>query len=137
MARIARVVITDLAHHVSSGGPVRGKGRTNDAAAALRKFGERGERPPGFPRERSRLYILQSRVPRANDQPGRRSPWSIGDTFLTLSATGQYKVSLGRTATTLDYEDATGIVTFAFDITPAEKQSARNWTLHLDGRALG
>jgi hypothetical protein len=46
-------------------------------------------------------------------------------------------VSLGRTARTSVHEDATGIVTFVFDITPAEKQSAGNWTLHLDGRALG
>jgi hypothetical protein len=47
-----------------------------------------------------------------------------------------YKVSFGRTARTLVYEDAGGTLLFAFDCSPAEKQSGKRWNLHLGKKAL-
>ena len=43
----------------------------------------------------------------------------------------EYKVSFGRAARTLLYEDAVGILRFVFDVTPNNDQSEKRWTLHL------
>jgi len=43
---------------------------------------------------------------------------------------GEFKVSFGRVARTLKYEDSDGTITFPFDVSPSEK-SPGHWKLHM------
>ena len=43
----------------------------------------------------------------------------------------EFKVSFGAKGRTLVYEDAGGIISFAFDCSPAEKNSGTQWNLRL------
>ena len=60
----------------------------------------------------------------------------IGDTPLAANADANFKVSFGRTGRTLVYEDEAGMLLFAFDCSPAKKETAKEWNLHLGTRAL-
>ena len=43
---------------------------------------------------------------------------------------GEFKVSFGRIARTLKYEDSEGTILFPFDVSPNEKTLGR-WNLHM------
>ena len=47
----------------------------------------------------------------------------------------EFKVSFGRTARTLVYEDHLGVLLFAFDVSPSE-ESEGTWNLHLGNQPL-
>lgn len=56
---------------------------------------------------------------------------------MAVCETGDYKVSFGRTAFTLVYEDAVGILLFTFDFNPAEKnEPGKKSNLYLNKGAL-
>ena len=55
---------------------------------------------------------------------------------MDTNAEANYKVSFGRAGGTLVYEDDVGFLLFTFDCGPADKQSGREWNLHLGTRAL-
>ena len=50
---------------------------------------------------------------------------------MDTNAEANYKVSFGRAGGTLVYEDDVGFLLFTFDCGPADKQSGREWNLHL------
>jgi len=58
------------------------------------------------------------------------------ENLLTKSERRGHKVSFGRTARTLVYEDAAGILDFTFECSPAEGQSGKKWNLHLGKQVL-
>jgi hypothetical protein len=43
-----------------------------------------------------------------------------------------YKVSFGKTARTLLYEDSNGTVRFGFDVNPSQEKSKEKWTIELE-----
>ena len=53
-----------------------------------------------------------------------------------MDESAKYKVSFGRVARTLIYEDVLGVLVFAFDCSPAEVQQEKKWNLHLGRKAL-
>ncbi len=48
----------------------------------------------------------------------------------------EFKVSFGKIARTLVYEDALGAFCFAFEVSPAEDQSQGEWNLYLGRQGL-
>jgi hypothetical protein len=43
-----------------------------------------------------------------------------------------YKVSFGRVARTLIYEDSSGVICFGFDVSPSEEVSKGKWMIGLE-----